>query len=397
MRKRRVLEQHIAVFGESGSGKTVLISSFYGAAQEPHNIKKSGFNVVAVNPTHNALLSQNYLGMKNSAQKPDPTRFSSTSYAFTIQMKNVPGVKQAKAGPFDALTLVWHDYPGEWFEQDVSGPTEAQRRLDTFKALLGSDVAVLLVDSQKLLDNAGQEEAYLKSLLTNYRHGLLSLKDGLLEDGKPLVTFPRIWIFALSKSDLLPDVDVIEFRDLMLEKAGADIEELRDVLAGLVESNEALSVGEDFVLLSSAKFNKDTIEVAKRIGLDLILPIAAVLPFARHLRWAQTGHVSRMVGSYLLVGVSTLASALGLVGSLATKFEGNKGKGNKGKLVRAIGLLLVKFGPDLENAVNKGNDKLVKADAEAVAKIHNLASILTGFGIDLDKAEEKRVLLRSLR
>ena len=29
--KPRVLEQHIAVFGESGSGKTVLVSCFYGA------------------------------------------------------------------------------------------------------------------------------------------------------------------------------------------------------------------------------------------------------------------------------------------------------------------------------------------------------------------------------
>ena len=33
------LEQHIAVFGESGSGKTVLLSSFYGATQEPQFLK----------------------------------------------------------------------------------------------------------------------------------------------------------------------------------------------------------------------------------------------------------------------------------------------------------------------------------------------------------------------
>ncbi len=32
--KKSALEQHIAVFGESGSGKTVLVSSFYGAAQD---------------------------------------------------------------------------------------------------------------------------------------------------------------------------------------------------------------------------------------------------------------------------------------------------------------------------------------------------------------------------
>ena len=31
---RPEFEQHIALFGESGSGKTVLLSSFYGAAQD---------------------------------------------------------------------------------------------------------------------------------------------------------------------------------------------------------------------------------------------------------------------------------------------------------------------------------------------------------------------------
>lgn len=51
MRKRRKLEQHIAVFGESGSGKTVLLSSFYGAAQERENINGAGFNVLAENPS----------------------------------------------------------------------------------------------------------------------------------------------------------------------------------------------------------------------------------------------------------------------------------------------------------------------------------------------------------
>ena len=93
-----------------------------------------------------------------------------------------------------------------------------------------------------------------------------------MEDGKPLVEFPRIWILALSKADLLPDLDVFEFRDLVIDKASDDLDELRKVLAGLVESPDALSVGEDFVLLSSAKFEPNRIEVTERIGLDLVLP-----------------------------------------------------------------------------------------------------------------------------
>ncbi|KQS22362.1 hypothetical protein ASG05_01865 [Frigoribacterium sp. Leaf186] len=45
--KKSALEQHIAVFGESGSGKTVLVSSFYGAAQEASFLKQSLYRVVA--------------------------------------------------------------------------------------------------------------------------------------------------------------------------------------------------------------------------------------------------------------------------------------------------------------------------------------------------------------
>src|SRR5699024_11338266 len=45
MATKRDLEQHIAVFGESGSGKTVLLSSFYGGTQDPQFIRDHDLNV----------------------------------------------------------------------------------------------------------------------------------------------------------------------------------------------------------------------------------------------------------------------------------------------------------------------------------------------------------------
>lgn len=68
--KPRVQEQHIAVFGGSGSGKTVLLSSLYGATQEPTFQKVSLFDVVADDTGQGNRLRQNYLGMKNSAKAP---------------------------------------------------------------------------------------------------------------------------------------------------------------------------------------------------------------------------------------------------------------------------------------------------------------------------------------
>lgn len=383
MELNRALEQHIAVFGESGSGKTVMLSSFYGATQEPQYLQKSLFHVLPDDVGQGNRLHRNYLGMRNSARLPEPTRFAATSYAFSVKLKDEADADLMKAKPFDALRLVWHDYPGEWFEEGVSGPEEAQRRIDTFRALLGSDVALLLVDGQRLLDNSGEEERYLKSLFANFRNGFLSLKSELLPDGKPLVEFPRIWILALSKSDLMQELDVFKFRDLLVEKASDDIDELRKVIAGLVEADNALSVGEDFVLLSSAKFESGKIEVTKRVGLNLILPLAAVLPFERHTRWAEAMHFPGKVTEHLMRAAGPFAAVL---------------IGDKGILPGPFGFLQKIFGPDIiADAANLAADKLREINDEAVTKRDYLTATLSRFKMDLAQAETDLTLLRSRR
>ncbi len=67
------LEQHIAVFGESGSG-TTMVSSFYGATQEPQFLKSSLFDVTADDTGQGHRLHANYLGMKDSGRRPETTR-----------------------------------------------------------------------------------------------------------------------------------------------------------------------------------------------------------------------------------------------------------------------------------------------------------------------------------
>lgn len=384
MQLSRTLEQHVAVFGESGSGKTVMLSSFYGATQEPQFLKSSLYHVVAEDIGQGSRLHRNYLGMRDSAQRPESTRFSSTSYAFSVKLKD--GSAAAGSTQFDTLRLVWHDYPGDWFEQDVSGPEEAQRRVDTFRSLLSSDVAILLIDGQRLLDNAGEEERYLKSLLSNFRNGLLTLKSELLQEGKPLVTFPRIWMLAVSKVDLLPGLDAFKFRDLIIAKASEDLDELRKVLSSLVESSGALSVGEDFLLLSSAKFDIDTIKVSERVGLDLILPISAMLPFERHIRWVENRTLGPKVVDDLLHGIEPLAAAL--IGKV--KLAGPKGA-IAAFLARHVGRAAI------EAAGNLVRDKLKERNRDAFAKKDYMAAALTGFRLALDKGEDEQILLRSQR
>lgn len=386
MQVRRDLEQHIAVFGERGSGKTVLLSSFYGAAQEPQFEQQSLFNVVADNPGQGDRLHGNYLGMKRAARVPATTKFIAASYAFSLKFRD-GNSEAARNHPFTGLRLVWHDYPGEWFQQDVSGPEEARRRLEAFRALLGSDVALLLVDGQKLLDHPGEEERYLKSLLGNVKNMLLKLKDDLLRAGK-LVQFPRIWILALSKADVLPEMDVIEFKELLIEKVAGEIDQLRKVLKGFVKGPEAMSAFEDFLLLSSAKFGETKIDVTKRVGLDLIVPLAGMLPLERHTKWAQPGNnIPPSVVNALLDGVGPLAKVLLTVSRNAP--------------LPIIGVVLDLFGNSLLDLLNQAvemeRERLIEVNAKAMEKKDYLRAALTRFRLDLDRGEEEKLLVRSLR
>ncbi|GAB3996349.1 TRAFAC clade GTPase domain-containing protein [Nocardioides marmoraquaticus] len=390
MPRQKVLEQHIAVFGESGSGKTVLLSSFYGSEQEPANIRTGTFNLVAENHGQGTRLHQNYLGMKKSATVPDATKFSAEPYRFLLRLKGSANTGPLQAKPFDALRLVWHDYPGEWFEQGPSGDEEARRRVETFRALLGSHVALLLVDGQKLLEHAGEEERYLKSLFGNVRNTLLLIRDHLVEDDTPLASFPRIWVIALSKADLLPDLDVQAFKELIIERVGRDVIELRDVLASLVESSDALSVGDDYVRISSAKFSPGAIEVTDRVGVDLVLPMAAVLPLERHVRWAAAEKLSRRVAGAIVGNAELVAAGLGAATNVAAILIGKKNK-----VAGAVGLALARLGPRLEDAIKEAGKRLEAADQVATTKRDNLAATLHGFRDDLDQAEQHQVLSRS--
>lgn len=386
----KVKEQSIAVFGESGSGKTVLVSSFYGAMQEPSFLTQSLYKVLSDDTGQGTRLRQNYLRMRNQAQVPESNRFIATPYSFTLKLRDPSDAKVAKARPFDALRLVWHDYPGEWFEQEPSSDEEAARRVGTFRALLKSDVAFVLVDGQKLLDHAGEEEMYLKSMLWGLSEGLEKLKDDILTSGKPLVEFPRIWIIALSKADLHPGLDVTKFQDMVVEKAAQDIAALHETLKGFVQLPEALSLGEDFMLLSSAKFEPDKIELTERVGLDLILPVASMLPLERLAQWNEQFDIPLKI----------LGEVVDNAGALSLVLTGAGARVVSKLLVKVpkVGPLLATVAvPALAEAVKLSASKLEEIHARALADRDYLTATLTQFRLDLARGVEDHLLVKSLR
>lgn len=275
-RPRKVIEQHIAVFGESGSGKTTLLSAFYGWHQEATFRKTKGYSLTTTDTTQGQGLLNGYFKMKESLLPP-PTRYQYQSFKFDI---NVRGLDRS------AGSLVWHDYPGEWWTETKTD-TEGDRKIEAFRTLLQSDVAFFLCDAQRLKDDG---EKYLKHLFIVFRDELERQKKKLMLEGKALNLVPRIWIICLSKADLLPDKDVYWFREQVIKAAVDELQELKELFKSILSGDNYQSIGEDFLLLSSAKFDETVGKITNpshHIGLDLIPPISIILPVERALFWAK--------------------------------------------------------------------------------------------------------------
>lgn len=387
MRSSRVKDQHIAVFGASGSGKTVLVSSFYGAANKQSFERDHVYQVVADDTGQGNRLRQNFLGMKNDAVAPQATRFSSAAYKFTLRPKGGGASDTAKASRVTPLRFVWHDYPGEWFEEEPDSADEKDRRVAMFRTLLRSDVALLLVDGQKLLEHRGSEGPYLTNLFWGIRDALSGMRDDLLADG-PIVDFPRIWVIALSKADLHEDLDVCDFQDLVIQRAAGEVEALGEELRRLVSAPEALSLGEDFLLLSSAKFEPGAIDVSRRVGLDLLLPVAWMLPVERLAQWHHRLQVPRKVAEGFAQNADAFADLILKSGPL---------KDLLGRIPR-VGPLAGRVVPGaLAGLARLGGESLQKVNADAKESGDYLVDLVSQFKIDLEAGVENGVLVKDPR
>ena len=125
-----------------------------------------------------------------------------------------------------------------------------------------------------------------------------------------------------------------------------------------VQGSSAMSIGEGFMLLSSANFEPHQIRLDERIGVDLVLPTAAILPFERHVRWASNKTLPNDVASSILQGAAELASAL--VDNKRTWLP--QGMNNILRVVVGTGLL--------DEAVSLANEALATANTSARPERH---------------------------
>ncbi|MDR1708886.1 MAG: hypothetical protein LBS70_04115 [Candidatus Accumulibacter sp.] len=354
----REIEQHIAVFGQSGSGKTCLLSAFYGLQFEPDFRNRAGYWINSANSGDHQRLMHDYLNMKDN-QLPPPTRYAHKAFEFDVTVKDL------KESPGK---LVWHDYPGEWWTETREG-IEQQRKIDAFRDLLQSDVALILCDGAMLKQNGSK---YIKKLIGDIRSELERIKNELAPNGK-LKRFPRVWMICLSKSDLFPDKDVYWFRDEVIKAAVGELDVLRNAIGEIIGGDEFQSVGDDYLLLSSVKIDPETgavVNMKEQTGVDLIMPSAFILPAKRLLVW-KSRQADRM---------SLLNSVLSLVKDAMHTMH------NMSYLP-----VLIDIFRTLEQPADKILKEAERAETEARKKMNSVEAFLSALTEKLRNAASRKV------
>ena len=133
---------------------------------------------------------------------------------------------------------------------------------------------------------------------------------------------------------------------------------------------------------SDLRFDAEAIRVSDRVSVDLIHPMAAILPLERHARWAALKDLPGKLADGLLGSVDGLAAALVGVKKLPLP-------GPAGFLVKLVTPDLVKAASGLAGG------KLKEHNAAALKRQEHAAATLSGFQLALERAEQDKVLIRS--
>ena len=132
------------------------------------------------------------------------------------------------------------------------------------------------------------------------------------------------------------------------------------------------------------------IDVTQRVGLDLILPVASILPLERRVQWNERMEIPRKVLDTLADGAETLAAVL--VGGKLLGVDKLVAKLPKvGPLAGKAAL------PAVAAAAKVAGSQLREINAQARQHHDYLTATLTQFKLDLERGVADRLLIRSLK
>lgn len=250
-------EIRIALFGQSSSGKTTLLASYFGNQQNDSFEKEHGYHLAVEDASIGNRLLSRYHKMEKGEFPRGTEIFETYSFNFMVHELHEPSFK-----------IVWYDYPGGWWENTPKLEVEKLERRKAFKALLQCYVGILLIDGERY-NNEGI--SYVNCLLDQFKNEIRNIKDSLATDGEPMTDFPKQWIMALSKADILRESITAE--DISKTIVSNGYEQL-DGLAKVVDSK---GFGSKYLLISSVK-GKDSkvVNAHQYIGIQLLAPVACL-------------------------------------------------------------------------------------------------------------------------
>lgn len=263
-------ELRIAVFGMSESGKTVLLSSYYGNQQRNAFEERHGYRLEAEDASQGNDLLAHYYRMESGTFPRGTDRFAEYRFGLRVGDMNDPGMR-----------LVWYDYPGGWWASSPKDEVERVERQGALRNLVTSQVGLLLVDGSRY---AEEGVAYVRHVLDQFKNEARKIVRTLSESADPNARLPQQWVIAVTKADLLPEGTNAEAvcKDV--------VSGCQDQLKGLARVFQSSTFGRSYLLLSAVRGDGDVVvDAHSYVGLQLIAPVALMAAIQRLAEKAPTG------------------------------------------------------------------------------------------------------------
>ena len=244
-------ELRVAVFGARGSGKTSLLSSYFGHLQGHDFEQKSGYRLTANDVAVSNALLGNFYGMQEGAFPEGTVGHETYSFDFDVTGCSRP-----------AFRVLWTDYPGGWWSEQPKDAEERRHWASCLSDLCQAHVGIVLIDGAKYAAERGK---YLRQVLDQFRNVIRVLSSASTDGEQPGIA---TWVLALSKADLHPNLAAEEFGRRCVKDADQQIR-------GLAKQLNTRRFGHLYLLLSAAHgADQRVVDIHKTRGLNLLAPVA---------------------------------------------------------------------------------------------------------------------------